>query len=152
MKAVPIVIGSAFLWLAWSGHYSALMLSFGAISIALVTWLGRRSQLKLNWMSLHILRLPSWLIFLIPEIIKANIDVARRIWRREVNISPTMIEIDCQQHSDFARALHANAITLTPGTLTLASKPGKLLIHAISREGAESLQDQTFDKAAGKHA
>jgi multicomponent Na+:H+ antiporter subunit E len=38
------VVLSAF-WLVLSGHYTALLLSFGALSIALVVWLARRMDI-----------------------------------------------------------------------------------------------------------
>ena len=42
------------------------------------------------------------------------------------------------QHLDVA--ILGNSITLTPGTLTLDVYEGRLLVHALTPEGAESLR------------
>ena len=150
MKIWGTGVGITVLWFSWSGHFGALMLSFALASLALVLWLTSRAELYSGWFSWRILKLPSWLFFLIKEIILSNIDVARRIWSRKLNISPTQVKLPCHRHTDFARALHANSITLTPGTLTLAADEGELRVHALSKEGAESLAEGQFDAAAGK--
>jgi multicomponent Na+:H+ antiporter subunit E len=32
--------------------------------------------------------------------------------------------------------IHANSITLTPGTITVEAEPGRFLVHALTRDSA----------------
>ncbi|MFN0300309.1 MAG: Na+/H+ antiporter subunit E [Burkholderiales bacterium] len=42
--------------------------------------------------------------------------------------------------------VHANSITLTPGTLTVDIAEGEFLVHALTREGASGLADSEMDR------
>jgi multicomponent Na+:H+ antiporter subunit E len=78
-------------------------------------------------------------IYLSGEIVKANIAVIRRILRPGKSISPQLVRLPLPQKSDLARVIYANAITLTPGTVTLHLDEDTILVHALSREAAEDL-------------
>lgn len=61
------------------------------------------------------------------ELIKANIDVARRCFGGCTNVNPGIVKVPVDLEGDYARAMLANSITLTPGTITLdiAEQDGK---------------------------
>ena len=99
---------------------------------------------------LHLaLRLPRYWCWLGREIFKANLDVARMILHPGMPIDPRLFEVDPQQHSDLARVIYANSITLTPGTITTDLNSTRIQIHALS-EGAE--KDIRTGKMAAKVA
>ena len=139
-------------WLAWSGHYQALILAFGVASILITLAMSR---------SLNIIdeegqplnpRLLAYFPWLLAEIVKANIDVIKRILSPALPISPTWIKVEATQQTRFGRVLFANSITLTPGTVSIDVSEDTILVHAISKEGAESLLDGGGDmgrKACG---
>ena len=52
-----------------------------------------------------------------------------------------VVELVASQLSPVDQAILGNSITLTPGTLTLDVSDGRLLVHALTVEGAELLQD-----------
>ncbi|MGB1088148.1 MAG: Na+/H+ antiporter subunit E, partial [Alphaproteobacteria bacterium] len=69
------------LWLLLSGYYTALLLSFGAASVLLVVTIARRMDIADHegvplQMGHRIVLYWPWLII---EIIKANIDVTKRV-------------------------------------------------------------------------
>ena len=73
------------------------------------------------------------------QIVKSNIDVARRIWKRDMLISPTVVTVPASQKTDLGRAAHANAITLTPGTLSIDARLGEIEVHALATDIATEL-------------
>lgn len=130
------------LWLLLSGHLEPLLLSLGAVSIAITLYLAHRMNVVDH--ESHPVHIPQRLLmfwaFLIKEIILSNLDVVRRIISPKKCISPTMFEISLPLKSDLGRVIYANAITLTPGTVTMRMLPKTLIVHALCEETAKDLQ------------
>ncbi|MDW8260284.1 MAG: Na+/H+ antiporter subunit E [Gammaproteobacteria bacterium] len=42
--------------------------------------------------------------------------------------------------------IHANSITLTPGTIAIEVEPGRMLVHAISADAAAALAGGAMDR------
>ena len=130
-------------WLLLSGHYTPLLLGLGVMSSLLVVLLAVRVDL-VDRQVVTVLFKPRSLLYLLwlgREIIKSNIDVTLRILDPKLRISPNVIRVKATQRSELGRVTYANSITLTPGTLTLDVSDGRLLVHALTAEGAESLED-----------
>ena len=53
------------------------------------------------------------------ELIKANCDVAKRVYGGCKNVNPGIVKVPVNLESDYARSMLANSITLTPGTITM---------------------------------
>ena len=135
-------------WLLLSGHYTPFIMFLGLASCAAVIAITRRMEVidqeghpvHLTWRAL--LYWP-WLIV---EIVKANIDVAKRILIPSIGISPTMIRIKTSQTSDLGKVVYANSITLTPGTISVEIANDEILVHALSKSGAEDLLTGEMDR------
>ena len=73
----------------------------------------------------------------------AGIDVARRVMRKKLLISPGIVQVKTSLEADDEIALNANSITLTPGTITIdvqKTKGGSIFwIHCISRESVKRI-------------
>ena len=65
------------------------------------------------------------------EMVKANVDVAKRIIQPTIPINPGIVEVPTKLKSNVAKLALANSITLTPGTLTVDIIDDKLYIHWI---------------------
>jgi multicomponent Na+:H+ antiporter subunit E len=124
-----------------SGHYSLLLLALGALSVGLVGWIVHRMDLvDHETIPLHLLhRIPRFYAWLAWQICLSNLDLVRRIWRRDPDVEPVVLRVPMHQRSDVCRVIYANSINLTPGTLTIAMEDDSLLVHTLSREGAQSL-------------
>ena len=136
------------LWLLLSGHYEPFLLSLGVISVVVVLLVALRMDVVDHeghpvHLTLKCLTYWPWLAW---EIIKANIDVAYRIIRPELPISPTMVRVKASQQSEVGKVIYANSITLTPGTISVNMEGDEITVHALSREGAESLRDGEMDR------
>ena len=68
---------------------------------------------------------------LLLALIRANLDMARRVVSPSLPIRPAMVRINTSLRSDLGRLVLANSITLTPGTLTVDVEDDALLVHWI---------------------
>jgi len=75
------------------------------------------------------------------ELIKSNLDVARRVITPSLPINPGIVEVKTKLKSRMGRMILANSITLTPGTLTIDIQDDILYIHWID------VQSEEIDKA-----
>jgi len=127
--ASSLFVASAITWFALSGETSFLLLSLGLFSCALVTWMTvRMNYLDGDWHPLHIkwTRLPAYILWLCREIIVSNIQVATAILFRPESIHPQRFVVDSSTLSELAQVIYANSITLTPGTVSLFLRDGKI--------------------------
>jgi len=147
-RVVSLTLSLAILWLLLSGHYEPMLLTFGAVSVALVVYLSRRMGL-IDTEGQAIQLLPAAIGYwgwLAKEIGKANLDVARRVLSPRMPISPTVVDVKATQKTDVGRVTFANSITLTPGTVSLEVHEDSIKVHALSREGAEDLAGGEMDQ------
>jgi multicomponent Na+:H+ antiporter subunit E len=148
MQALVLFIHLAVFWLLWSGKYQADMLAYGAISCALVvaacmrTGLLDRESLPFHMIFRSWVYLP-WLLF---EIVKSNIDVAKIILNPKLPMRPHILRTPTSQRTDVGRVTFANSITLTPGTITLAVREGEIVVHALADRFAERLDTGEMDR------
>lgn len=82
--------------------------------------------------------------------IKSNLHVARIILDPKLPVEPQAFWIEGSQKTDIGLAIHANSLTLTPGTISLAVEGNKLHVHAITSHTAQSVKNGDIDrKVAG---
>ena len=129
----------AAIWLLLSGLFKPVLLVLATISVLLAVLLSSRMNivdLESNPIValLRYLRYWPWLIV---EIVKSSIDVARRVLSPNMPVSPKVFEIRASQQTNVGRVVLANSITLTPGTVTMDVDGDRLTVHALSREAVE---------------
>jgi multicomponent Na+:H+ antiporter subunit E len=141
----------ALLWMSLSWHVEPLMLAFGAASVvACVAIVRRMGILDGEAIPIHLtlrgLRYWPWLLW---EIVKANIAVARVILHPRLPISPVLFTVKASQRTELGRSIFANSITLTPGTVAVGTYDDTITVHALTRDGAAGLiDDDTMDAKA----
>jgi len=81
---------------------------------------------------------------LIVEIIKAAVTVVKVIINEEIKLDQTLITFETDLQSDVAKAVLADSITLTPGTITVIIKDNHLTVHCLSREMLDGIQECKF--------
>lgn len=129
-------------WLLLSGHYTPLLLLLGVVSTLLVVFLAIRADL-IDREIQPVLIKPTVLFYwawLGREIIKSNIDVARRILSPGMPISPTIFTVRADQKTELGRVTYANSITLVPGTVTVEVNEDVFTVHALTQEMAADLK------------
>jgi multicomponent Na+:H+ antiporter subunit E len=75
------------------------------------------------------------------DILKANIEIAFVVLHPKLPISPSVTKIDTRLRSDFFKTFLCNAITLTPGTVTLQNKGEEITVHCLTEKAKEGLSD-----------
>jgi multicomponent Na+:H+ antiporter subunit E len=139
---ISLLLVLAALWLAISGVYKPPILILGAASVALVTWLSLRmhvvgaehNPVLFSW------RLPLYWIWLVWQIVLANLHVARRVLNPD-GLRPAVIRVPATQRTPVGRVTYANSVTLTPGTVSLELTPDTLTVHALDAHSADGLRE-----------
>lgn len=72
-----------------------------------------------------------YLVIFTWECIKANFDVAYRVLHPAMPIRPGIVRVKMELTSDLARAMLANSITMTPGTISVDIVGDELFVHWI---------------------
>ncbi len=148
IHAISLGVVLAIVWLLLSGHFEPLILALGLASCVVVVAITRRMDLIDH--EGHPIQLTrraaGYWLWLGWEIVKANIDVARRVLAPRMAISPTMVRLSSSQKSDLGLVIYANSITLTPGTISVDVEPGEILVHALSRDAARELEGGDMDR------
>ncbi len=148
MQALVLFVHLAVFWLLWSGYFKPDLLAYGAISCVVVLAAALRAgvvdreSLPFHMMFRSFVYLP-WLLL---EIVKSNIDVAKIIMHPKLPMRPHILRTRASQKSDVGKVILANSITLTPGTITLAVRQGEMVVHALADEFADELQTGEMDR------
>ena len=132
--------------------FQPLMLCFGLASCLLTAWLVSRLQVtdRKEPKLAIIARLAGYIPWLIKEIVISNIDVAKRIWQKDMPISPTIATVQASQKTALGLVIHANSITLTPGTLSIDVEDGAIEVHALVADSLEPLHEGDMDRRVAK--
>ena len=91
-------------------------------------------------------RLLAYVPWLLKEIFVANLEVAKVILDPKLPISPRMVVFHGSQQTDLGRAIYANSITLTPGTITTGVEGQDFQIHALRAADLESEEQADMDR------
>jgi multicomponent Na+:H+ antiporter subunit E len=150
VAALATVLAAA--WLLWSGLYKPLLLALGAFSCGLVVYVSLRMRLfdysvyglRFGW------RLLGYWVWLGKEIVRSSLQVSRAVLSPAMPISPTVAEVEAESLHPMDVATLGNCITLTPGTLTIRIRDGKLMVHALTREGADDVVDGEMNRRVAR--
>ncbi len=136
-------------WLLLSGMYTPFLVAAGAGSALAVVLVAHRMDvvdqeghpIHLAWHAFL-----SYWPWLVKEIVVSGWDVTKRILHPSLPISPTLVEFIPSQKTDIGLVIHANSITLTPGTISVEVEAGRFLVHALTKEGAAGLAGSEMDR------
>ncbi|MBT1449888.1 Na+/H+ antiporter subunit E [Glaciecola sp. XM2] len=137
---IRLAIVLALIWVLLSGMFKPLMLGFGAFSVVFAVWMTSRMQ-HIDHERYRFFITLSFIPFFIKlgiKIVQSNIDVCARILGFRP-VESTFITIKMPYKDDVAKVLYAHAITLTPGSSSIALDDNTLLVHTISEQGARDL-------------
>lgn len=135
-------------WLLLSGYIQPLLLGFGVASVAVVLFILKRMD-DIDKEQQHIgisLRLVRYLPWLIGQIVSSSIQVTKLIWGSSNKVSPTLAKISVKNVPAKTRALYANSITLTPGTLSIDLADDEVTVHALQKSSIDELKQGDMEK------
>ena len=135
-------------WLLLSGFFTPFLLASGVGCALAVTWFARRMNVvDTEGHPVHLgPRALIYWVWLFKEIIKSAWDVSKIILHPKLPISPTLVRFKPSQKTDVGLVLHANSITLTPGTITIDAHAKEFLVHGLTRASAQGVVNSEMDR------
>ena len=133
----------AIFWLMLSGHYTGLILGFGAVSCIFTIWIAHRMDIfDHEGQPIQNLspRLLTYYVWLAKEIVISSLTVAKMIVIDGARVKPEVVDLPVDGMNDLEKVIYANSITLTPGTLTIDVDDDWLRVHTVRSDLLESLQ------------
>lgn len=138
------------IWVIFNEKLNVEILLFGlVISAAVFTFICRFMDYSLKKELRFYQKAGSMLCYvcvLLKEILVANLKVCHLILSEEEEIEPALVEFSADMETPTGRAFYANAITLTPGTITVSVEDDKYTVHCLDESMAEGLVDSGLEQ------
>jgi multicomponent Na+:H+ antiporter subunit E len=146
-----LIAALATAWILWSGYFKPLLLGLGLVSVLACVYLSmrmRRTDGEGPGFSIidHILQLSTYWPWLLVEIAKSNIDVAKIVLAPKIDVDPVMIRVKATQVSGLGKVIYGNSITLTPGTITVDMEGDQVIVHALTQATADGVREGGMDR------
>ena len=142
-------------WLLLSGRFELKFLVYGVLTAAITAWIcvpllllpNVSGTKKYFIFDINLVQYALYWLWLLNEVVKANIDVAKAVVKADMVINPRVIRFRIKMDNTMAITTLANSITLTPGTVTLnVTDDGLFEIHALTDGAAEGLLEGGMQK------
>jgi len=78
------------------------------------------------------------------QVLLANLKVMRAVWTGRID--PKVVRVPCSLKSGTGRAIYANSITLTPGTVSMLLDDQGIVVHALTPADAEGVLDGSMEQ------
>ena len=143
---MPILLYA--IWIILNGRVTAEILWIGVVVVGfvmltMVPLFGYRPKEELKvWRKLGLGL--AYIGVLLWEILKANTKVALIILDRRRRVEQAVASVRIDLKTDFCKMILANSITLTPGTITASVEGQTFIVHCLSREMLDGIEDSTF--------
>lgn len=160
--AFVIFSASLAFWFVLSGRFDALHVGFGVLCAALVARLtrgverigtrvgeGGRAR-PIFTFSLAWPRFVAYLVWLIGQVIVANIQIASVVLHPRLPIAPTVVRFRTRLGGELAQSAFGNSITLTPGTVTVDVVDDEFVVHALTAGAAHQLLSRTMERRVAR--
>ena len=136
------------LWVIFNGNITLEICLFGVvIAAAVFAFTCRFMDYSIEKEKKLLKKVPKMIHYvcvLILEIIKANFSVIHMILSEKEELEPTLVKFRSDMKTPTGRALLANAITLTPGTITVTLEDSEYVVHCLDESLAEGMSDSVF--------
>lgn len=142
-------------WILLSGKFDLKFLLYGVMTAMISAWIcvpllllsNADGSKKYFIFDVNLGKYAMYWLWLLNEVVKANIDVVKATVKSEMVINPRVIAFRIQFDNPMAYTTLANSITLTPGTVTLnVTEDGLYEIHALTDGAAEGLLEGGMQK------
>ncbi len=147
MRIVTMTVALLIFWSVVVPPEAWVDVVVGAIaSLALAVWAARFlwPHAGPHHSSLHLSRVPAFALLTAKRIIVAAAQVLRIVMDPRLPIEPFVLRQTVHFDEEAARVVYANAITITPGTLTLDVDGDVVTVHALDPELARDVVDGTL--------
>ena len=141
MRLLILSLAMGAFWFALSGHTEPLILGCSAASIAIVAVITHRmGVVDREGFPFEILfRALAYSAWLGVQILQSSLAVAKVVLSPRMSISPRLVRVPLRLRTDLGRAIYANSITATPGTVCINVWDDHLVVHALDEGSAQGL-------------
>jgi multicomponent Na+:H+ antiporter subunit E len=138
------------LWVIFNGNITLEICLFGVVIAAVMfafTCKFMDYSLAQEWKNFRkIGKFLHYALVLVIEIVKANLTVVHMILSEKEELEPVLVHFHSDMKTPTGRAFLANAITLTPGTITVQLEDADYVVHCLDESLADGLDDSIFVK------
>lgn len=136
------------IWVIFNGQITLEICLFGLVIAALIFAFTCRFMdysLEIEKQVIrNALKFIRYACVLVEEILKANFMVMHLILSEREEVQPTLVSFHSDMRTVFGRVFLANAITLTPGTITVSLEGEDYLVHCLDEELGEGIDQSVF--------
>jgi len=133
MRYLGIELGLVAFWVALWGEVTVANVVGGVLIASLVLLVAPLPRPLRGELVMHPVGIAIFVAFFLRELVKASAVVALIVVRRPSSVSPGIVAVPLSSDSDALTTIVADAVSLTPGTLTVEvdSDPPVLYIHVL---------------------
>ena len=145
-RMLPLVLLLAAFWLVLSGHFDPLTLALGGVAVSVVCAMAWRAELQPHpGLTLRFMvRLPRFFLWLAGQVLLSSLTVVRIVWSPRRVLRPVVASTPAQDLPELTQVTYANAITLTPGTLSLDVSDKLIRVHSLQQGDIDELRKGTM--------
>lgn len=136
------------LWVIFNGNFTLEIAVFGVIIAAALFAFTCKfmnySIAKEKKLFRNLFLLLRYDVVLVIEIVKANFSVIRLILSEKEEVEPALVTFSVDLKTAMGRSALANAITLTPGTITVLLENNVYTVHCLDETFAEGIDESVF--------
>ncbi len=140
-----IILNGKFTW----EIFTIGALVCGALYLFLYRFVGYSPKRELALLK-RIPRFILYIVILIKEVVAANCKVIYYIYNSKLEVEPRVVTFRKKFKEDAHKALLAECITLTPGTITIHLEGSKYTVHCLDKEMGTGLGESVFVKQLKK--
>ena len=136
------------LWVIFNGQFTLEIAVFGVIiAAALFAFTCKFTDYSIAkelYVVRNVFRLIRHAVVLVIEIVKANFAVIHLILTEKEEPEPALVTFKADLRTSMGRSSLANAITLTPGTITVLLENNVYTVHCLDESFAEGIDHSVF--------
>lgn len=135
-------------WVIFNGNITLEICIFGVIIAAVMfaftcKFMDYSIELEMKNIKRVFLFL-KYVVHLVIEVIKANYATIKMILTQKEEIEPVLVSFQSDLKTPVGKTLLANAITLTPGTITVSLEDDKYVVHCLDKDFSEGIDENMF--------
>lgn len=136
------------LWIIFNGAVTTEICIFGLVIAGVIFAFTCRfmdySVKKEKRLYRRIFKMLRYIFVLVREIIKANFAVIHMILSEKEEVEPALVSFHTEMKTQAGKAFLANAITLTPGTITVTLEDQEYLVHCLDESLAAGMDSSVL--------
>ncbi|RKX48643.1 MAG: Na+/H+ antiporter subunit D [Thermotogae bacterium] len=137
LNFLSVFVVTYLMWIGFTASFTFSELLTGfivALMVAIITTKYSKFNIGINFPIRALKFVFGYLPVFIVAMVRANIDVAKRVLSPSLPINPAIVKVPVKLKGEISKLTLANSITLTPGTLSLELDDEGIYVHWIDKK------------------